>query len=208
MILSTAVYVTKHSRKPGYSWCMSGTIRFATFLGSLACAYAQAPGTGTMSGRVLDAVTGEPVRKVSVQGYLGADYATSITNDRGEFRLEGLPAGSFRVLASKPGYINSAYGTERNTQPGTYVKLVAGEQKPNVDFRLTRRARFREPCSTRRAILWGAFASPYGGTFGDAADDNFSPSRKLLPTSAASTVCFTCHRGAMCLRLRPRLAWA
>lgn len=116
---------------------MSGAVRFVAHFAWCAAAFAQASGTGVMSGRVMDSATGEPIRKVAVQSYLGTSYATSITNSRGEFRLEGLPAGSYRVLATKPGYINSAYGTERNTQPGTYVKLAAGEQNPNINFRLT-----------------------------------------------------------------------
>src|SRR5690606_8705931 len=49
--------------------------------------------TGTLTGRVTDAATGEPVMDVDVS----AGGVHTATDFRGEFRIAGLPAGSQRV---------------------------------------------------------------------------------------------------------------
>jgi hypothetical protein len=59
----------------------------------------------TLSGTVVDAVTGEPIRKAQVQIYTTLRRMTFSDGD-GRFQLEGIPAGSYSVTAQKPGYFN------------------------------------------------------------------------------------------------------
>jgi len=59
----------------------------------------------TLSGTVIDAVTGEPIRKALVQMYTWQRKIT-FTDGDGRFQIEGVPAGSYSVTAQKPGYFN------------------------------------------------------------------------------------------------------
>ncbi len=59
----------------------------------------------TLTGTVIDAVTGEPIRKALVQIYSNQRRMTFSDGD-GRFQLEGIPAGSYSVVAQKPGYFN------------------------------------------------------------------------------------------------------
>lgn len=58
-----------------------------------------------ISGRVIDS-DGEPVEQASVQaipvGRTRKGHYTGTTDDCGEFRIPRLPAGSYRILATKP----------------------------------------------------------------------------------------------------------
>ena len=59
----------------------------------------------TLTGTVVDSVTGEPIRKALVQIYSGQRRMT-FSGDDGRFQLEGIPAGSYSVTAQKPGYFS------------------------------------------------------------------------------------------------------
>jgi hypothetical protein len=62
----------------------------------------QAPGDGTIFGRVVDQSTGEPLRKVIVA--LRPTDIRAVTGDNGEYRLEGIAAGSYVLQVSTIGY--------------------------------------------------------------------------------------------------------
>ncbi len=59
----------------------------------------------TLTGTVVDSVTGEPIRKALVQVYSGQRRMT-FSGDDGRFQLEGIPPGSYSVSAQKPGYFS------------------------------------------------------------------------------------------------------
>ena len=59
----------------------------------------------TLTGTVVDSVTGEPIRKALVQLYCGQRRMT-FSGDDGRFQFEGIPAGSYSVSAQKPGYFS------------------------------------------------------------------------------------------------------
>jgi hypothetical protein len=58
-----------------------------------------------LAGTVVNAVTGEPIRKALVQVYEVQQH-TAFTDDSGHFQFEAIPAGSYMVSAQKPGYLN------------------------------------------------------------------------------------------------------
>ena len=58
-----------------------------------------------LTGTVVDAVSGEPIRKALVEVYTNQRRMTFSDGD-GRFQLEGIPAGSYSVVAQKPGYFN------------------------------------------------------------------------------------------------------
>src|SRR5262245_23056626 len=66
----------------------------------------QPQGTAAISGRVVTADTGRPVKRarVSASGQ-GRGLRTALTDDQGRYQLTGLSAGTYQVSASKAGFV-------------------------------------------------------------------------------------------------------
>ena len=68
-----------------------------------------------MTGRVVHALNGQPIRKASVQLARGAERgprnspASVLTNAEGVFRFEDVPAGAYRLSASRTGFVRGLY---------------------------------------------------------------------------------------------------
>ena len=100
-------------------------------------------GTSTISGRVLAADSGRPIKRarVAVAGAAasgGRGGGTAVTDDLGRYTIGELAAGSYSVSASKSGFVDGAYGQRRALQPGTPVQLTDGQAAANIDLRLAR----------------------------------------------------------------------
>jgi hypothetical protein len=100
-------------------------------------------GTSAISGRVLAAETGRPVKRarVSVTGAAaggGRGGGTAMSDDQGRYVVADLAAGTYSVSASKNGFVDAIFGQRRPLQPGTPVQLADGQAASNVDLRLTR----------------------------------------------------------------------
>jgi TonB-linked SusC/RagA family outer membrane protein len=118
----------------------------------LAPAPARAQGTGTVSGRVLDSASQQPI--VGARVALALANRGAVTGDDGSYLLTGIPEGTQRVRASKIGFA----AQER------VVNVVAG-QPAIADFRLRQSAVKLEEVVTvgygtqKREDLTGAIAS-------------------------------------------------
>ena len=95
---------------------------------------------GRISGRVVAADTGRPVKRARV-------FATAaelpqgrgvLTDDNGLFELIALPPGRYTITASRAGLVGLAYGQRRPLQAGTPLQLADGQQLRSVDFSLPR----------------------------------------------------------------------
>ena len=100
-------------------------------------------GTATISGRVLAADSGRPVKRARVAvtgaaagGGRGGGLAT--TDDQGRYTVADLAAGSYSVTAAKSGFVDAVYGQRRPLQPGQPLQIADGQTASNVDLRLTR----------------------------------------------------------------------
>lgn len=96
--------------------------------------------TGLISGRVVAADNGRPVKRARVfvnaaelPGGRGA-----LTDDNGGFELTDLPAGRYTLSVSKAGFVSLTYGQRRPLQPGTPLQLADGQQLKSVNFNLPR----------------------------------------------------------------------
>ena len=101
---------------------------------------ASPPPSGRITGRVLAADTGRPVKRARVfassaelPGGRGA-----LTDDGGIFDLSELPAGRYTLTVSKSGFVSLSYGRRRPLQAGTPLQLADGQQLKSVDFQLPR----------------------------------------------------------------------
>jgi Carboxypeptidase regulatory-like domain len=98
------------------------------------------PPTGRITGRVVTADTGKPVKRARV--FVTAAELPGgrgvLTDDAGVFDLTELPAGRYSLTVSKSGFVSLAYGQRRPLQAGTPLQLGDGEQLKGVDFHLPR----------------------------------------------------------------------
>jgi hypothetical protein len=100
---------------------------------------AQTPApTARITGRVVDAVTGRPMKMVTVRLTSEAGGRAGQTDEAGVFDFTNLPAARYNVRVMKAGYVSLAYGQRRPLQPGTPLQLEAGQQIKGIEFRMPR----------------------------------------------------------------------
>src|SRR5919197_782154 len=95
---------------------------------------------GRITGRVLAADSGRPIRRARV--FVSATELPggrgAMTDDQGVYDITELPAGRYTATASKSGFVSLAYGQRRPLQSGTPLQLLENQQLKGVDFRLPR----------------------------------------------------------------------
>ena len=95
--------------------------------------------TGRITGRVLTADSGRPVKRARV--FINAAETGGrglLTDDTGVFDFAELPAGRYSLSVSKSGFISLSYGQRRPLQAGTPLQLSDGQQLKGIEFRLPR----------------------------------------------------------------------
>ena len=83
-------------------------------------------GKGAIGGLVVVAGSGQPARRARVNltsQQEGVSGRTVIADDSGAFMFPGLPEGRYNLSASKPGYINGAFGQRIPGRSGTAIQL-------------------------------------------------------------------------------------
>ena len=101
-------------------------------------AFAQPPGTGIISGTVLETSNNDPVRKAVVTlTWQGSprSWAISRTDSSGQFQFEGLPPGKYDLRATKPGEGTAIYGASSVRELGELISLEDGETRAGVKLR-------------------------------------------------------------------------
>jgi protocatechuate 3,4-dioxygenase beta subunit len=94
-----------------------------------------------IEGRVLSAVTGEPVKRSTVMlmpMQPGGEVAPSstLTDAEGRFAMANLPPGNYRLTAEKTGFVRSEYGAKGNSRGGTTLTLAPGQELKSLEFKL------------------------------------------------------------------------
>jgi hypothetical protein len=90
-----------------------------------------AAGSSVLSGAVMtDATTPQPVRRATVKLSGGGSSARVVgTDDQGRFTFAALPAASYSVSASKPGFVTVFHGEKRPGRgPGIPVAVADGQR--------------------------------------------------------------------------------
>jgi protocatechuate 3,4-dioxygenase beta subunit len=96
-------------------------------------------GTGRITGRILSAEGGTPLRRAIVR--LTAPEVgmkTALTDADGRYEFKDLPAGRFSLNASKPGYVNVQYGQLRPFEQGRPIELAEKHVVDKADITMPR----------------------------------------------------------------------
>jgi Carboxypeptidase regulatory-like domain len=97
----------------------------------------------TISGTVIDATGGQPLRGAEIVLELegtGNANVGGVTDDNGRFEIKNILPGRYGVWASHPGYISMQYGQRNLNSPARLLTLAAGQDITDISFRLFREA--------------------------------------------------------------------
>lgn len=90
-------------------------------------------GTGVIFGQITEADSNRPVAGAIVTLNLpGVQPLRVMADGQGRFGFRGLPAGGFNITASRPGWVDGAYGRTRPGGPGLPLRLTDGERVSGV----------------------------------------------------------------------------
>lgn len=108
-------------------------------------------GTASISGRVVAADTGQPLRRATVTAMAsrpptGARGATlpgprgvsARTDDEGRFTIRALPAGEYSLAARRSGYVETGFGQLGPRTPPRRITLAEGAAIGPLEFQLAR----------------------------------------------------------------------
>jgi Carboxypeptidase regulatory-like domain len=99
-------------------------------------------GTAIVSGVVISADLGRPVRRATVRlsTVTPGPPITLTTDDQGRFVFEKVAAGEFTLTASKPGYLDSIYGQRQpgSSRPGTPLSVADGQKLERLSLPIAR----------------------------------------------------------------------
>jgi protocatechuate 3,4-dioxygenase beta subunit len=97
-----------------------------------------AVGTARVTGRVVAADSGRPLRRARV--VLSGPGGTQAvqTDENGQYDLTNLPAGQYSITAAREGYLSLSYGQRTWVGPAGRLQLADRQQVRDVDFRLPR----------------------------------------------------------------------
>ena len=99
-----------------------------------------AKGTAVLSGTVVAADTGAPIRRVQVRAMTsdGKDNQVALTDEQGRFELRELVGGRYTVTASRTGFVGLQYGQRRPNERGTPVEVAPGQRLDKLAMALPR----------------------------------------------------------------------
>ena len=102
---------------------------------------------GSVAGRVVNGVTGEPLRRVNLTLRPASPAVAGVTmqfpqlysaasGDEGKFRIENLPAGQYQLTAERAGFVRGTYGARGRGAFGTTIQVNAGQTVAGLEFKL------------------------------------------------------------------------
>jgi Carboxypeptidase regulatory-like domain len=95
-------------------------------------------GTAILKGHVVDAATGQPLRRVNVNALGESGRGGAITDGEGRFEIRDLPAGRYSVTAHRTGYLSGTFGQRVVQGAGTFIEVVDGQTVDKIVVRMTR----------------------------------------------------------------------
>jgi hypothetical protein len=97
-------------------------------------------GSATISGTVQSSPDAKPINRAQLM-ILGAEngYVKIVESDtQGRFSFAQLPAGRYMIGASRPPFLDTAYGAARAGRPGTAISVAEGQRITNLAVKMMR----------------------------------------------------------------------
>ncbi len=94
--------------------------------------------TAQFDGRVVDALTGVPVRRanLTLRTIKGPQRPImTVTSGDGKFFFVGVEPGVYRLFLEKSGYLSQEYGSKKFQYSGESISFKAKERKSDLEFR-------------------------------------------------------------------------
>ncbi|HEY4085882.1 MAG TPA: carboxypeptidase-like regulatory domain-containing protein [Bryobacteraceae bacterium] len=98
------------------------------------------PEKATLSGTVVDSITGQPLDKVRViadHRHSEEPGASTTTDSKGEFTLVDLDPGEYQLGAKRSGYLETYYGAKGPRDDGSPIILTASQSVEDLRMKLT-----------------------------------------------------------------------
>jgi protocatechuate 3,4-dioxygenase beta subunit len=92
-----------------------------------------------ISGQVVKAGTGEPLKKaiVVLRKAEGREEPQALPTDAsGRFQLKDIEPGRYRLWAARTGYVRQEFGAAKPGRQGTILALAPGQQVRDVEFKM------------------------------------------------------------------------
>jgi hypothetical protein len=116
-------------------------------------------GTAKITGRIVSADSGNPIRRAQVRAS-APDARTNrvvTTDNQGRYEVSDLPAARYRLMISKAGYVTLEYGQARPFEAGKPLDVVDGQVLEKIDFSLP-----------RGSVIAGRVSDEFGDPIADA----------------------------------------
>jgi protocatechuate 3,4-dioxygenase beta subunit len=140
-------------------------------------------GTAVITGRVVDAANGQPVRRARVHAASPAVVGgrTTYTGADGSFTFRELPPGAYAVTVTKVGWVNGAFGQQRAAEAGKAFDVAAGATVGHVDIAMA-----------RGGVIAGRITDEFGDPLTNTAVaamryQAFNGARRLVPVATRLT---------------------
>lgn len=103
---------------------------------------AKRPDKCAIQGRILNAATGEPLKKaqillLKVEPPFDQPKPGAVSDSGGKFAINDIPPGKYRLYASRNGFVGATYSTQRPSQPGPALSLEPGQNLKDLVLKLT-----------------------------------------------------------------------
>ncbi|HKT81250.1 MAG TPA: carboxypeptidase regulatory-like domain-containing protein [Vicinamibacterales bacterium] len=117
----------------------------------------------------------------TMSGTAGVAPSAAVTDDNGQFELAGVPAGTYRLKAARPGFLAMEFGQPRPRQHGRTIHVNAGDRLDGLAVALPL-------ASMLSGTVVTAQGDPIAGAVVEALDFRPSPSRSpAVPSGRATT---------------------
>lgn len=112
-------------------WILAATC-VQTMLSAIAVSQGRqvaAPATASIRGSVVDRESRSPLRRaiVTVSGSALEVAQSAITDDDGRFGIDALPAGQYKITATKSAFVSGSYGAVKPGREGTPAVIAVGQ---------------------------------------------------------------------------------
>lgn len=115
---------------------LGGVLALAAFQSDSEKPKAQDKANASVEGKISHAITGEPIKKVTVTINGHGKNLTAETDDKGVFLFLDLEPGRYTLSAQKTGFAPGFYGARGNSLAGAPVELAAGQQMKEANWKL------------------------------------------------------------------------